>query len=200
MAGGLFDARGSRNQLQADPNQSNEESLGFMNSVKGGFGNTIGPIKDLIAKFSGAKMPTGNQVIGTDKSRAESPAGKMFSGDRGQIIAQSLLDLDKRAAMQPVLETEALFKAFGKGGGLSDIAEKGTLGADPLSDLAEGQLLKQKQDQENRLREAYIKKIEGGSSKNSEERGSATSNLPGAYQTGVSLENLVNQRRGQRNA
>jgi len=126
------------------------------------------PLSEFIRQLSGAKMPAGNEIIGTEKSRTESPAGKMFAGDKGDQIAQSLLDLDKRAALQPVLETEALFKAFGRGGGLSDIAEKGTLGADPLSAIREGELIKSKRDkadsvaeQEKRFREALIKKIGG---------------------------------------
>jgi len=109
--------------------------------------------------FSSAKMPTGDQVVGTNESRGQSPLGKMFSGKQGDIIGQSLLDLQKRQALQPVLETEALFRAFGKGGGLTDIAEKGALGSDPISDIREGKLLNEKTDMNRQFRRAILDKI-----------------------------------------
>jgi len=71
--------------------------------------------------------------------------------DSGKIMAQSILDLDKRVALQPVLETEALFKAFGKNSDLSSVAEKGALGADPLSDYEEASTLQAKRDQEAKI-------------------------------------------------
>lgn len=92
-----------------------------------------------------------------------SKLGSMFSGgDENKLILQSLMDVQKRAAMQPVLETEALFKAFGKDSGLSEAVEKGPLGADPLSDIVEFEKTRDRSKLKDEYLRARIDQIRGG--------------------------------------
>jgi hypothetical protein len=105
-------------------------------------------------QLSGPSMPSMADVAGTSESRAASPLGqamsaaKEFGGtDTGKIMAQSLLDLQKRVQLQPILETEALFKAFNRPSNLAATAEKGALGSDILSDIEEGKTLQKQREQ-----------------------------------------------------
>lgn len=126
----------------------------------------------IMDQLSTARMPTGGQIFGDEASRAASPLGRGLSAlkkygntDSGKVLAQSILDMNKRIQMQPVLETEALFKAFNRPSNLSETTEKGILGSDLLSDLEEGKMLNKKRAQDEKRQNLVDRILEAQAAK-----------------------------------
>lgn len=127
-----------------------------------------GFLSSMLSDLGKAKMPTGSQLFGTEASRKASPLQKFKDfgySDKGQLMAGSISDMMKRIQMQPVLETEALFKAFNRPGNLTEGTEKGILGSDLISDVAEANMLEKKRQQDERRQNLIDRMLEAHTSK-----------------------------------
>ena len=76
---------------------------------------------------------------------------------KGLLTAGLVSDVLKRSAMMPVLEAEAMFRAFGRGG-LTDTAKQGVLGENIVGTLAKADAA-EKLAERNRLRDQKINEL-----------------------------------------
>lgn len=76
---------------------------------------------------------------------------------KGLLTAGLVSDVLKRSAMMPVLEAEAMFRAFGKGG-LTDVAKQGVLGENIVGTLARANAA-EKLAERNRLNDQAVREL-----------------------------------------
>lgn len=90
-------------------------------------------------------------------SRATEQGQSGLFNQKGLLAAGLVSDVLKRSAMMPVLEAEAMFRAFGKGG-LTDVAKQGVLGENIIGTLAKSSAA-EKLAERNRLRDQKINEL-----------------------------------------
>jgi hypothetical protein len=114
-------------------------SLSEVSSLKSDYPNDPAARKAIENQYLGGLFSGAGDAIADFGSGIAEGAGKFvdFLGSRkGQAIAGSVTDMLDRLALQPTLEADALFRAFGKQAGGAQSAKQGILGASPIVDMA----------------------------------------------------------------
>lgn len=109
------------------------------------------------AEGSGPNWAAGADAIAGMFGKLGGGLNKFFSSPEGEATTALAIDAMKRQDLLPVLEAEAMFKAFGRSG-LTDTAKQGIVGQDVVGTLAKADAA-EKLAERNRLNDEAVREL-----------------------------------------